>query len=456
DRPQRALPHPRPAPCAHRVRRGRHRRDGLHRHAGPPPGQAPARALLPRRRAGGRHRGLQLPAGRRRRHEHRRGLRDLVMAARLRRHGVRPRLGHPPPAPPPPGDGDGAVRPRVARPRTGRPVATHGAPHAARPGGRAGLDRPGRHRAGVHRLQHLVRGRAPRALPRARAGQPVQHRLLHPRHDAGGAAAARDPQPHVRRGHGRRERQGRVQLRAARDRLPLRRVDGHRRQPQRLQERRQGDRGAAGEVPDLHGQVQPAGGQLLPHPPLAARDRRRGRLLGRRLRRANSALRPVRRRPAGDHGRLHAALRAEHQLLQALRRRVVRPDHHRVGARQPDLRRAPGGPRRRGADGEPRAGRRRQPLPGAGRDARGRPARHRAGARARARAGRQRLRQRRPRADPDDPARGARGLRRLRRRAGRPRRRRGRPLHQHGRRRAGGVRRGRDRLGAVPRLREAV
>ena len=48
-----------------------------------------------------------------------------------------------------------------------------------------------------------------------------------------------------------------------------------RRQPRDLQERRQGDRGPGGHVDQLHGQAQPGGGQLLPHPLLAARRRRR-------------------------------------------------------------------------------------------------------------------------------------------------------------------------------------
>ena len=79
-------------------------------------------------------------------------------------------------------------------------------------------------------------------LPRPDAGQPVQRRLLDPRHHPGRAAAARHPQPHVRRRAGRRGRQGRVQLRPARDRLPLRRRADDRRQPRGLQDRRQGDR----------------------------------------------------------------------------------------------------------------------------------------------------------------------------------------------------------------------
>ena len=71
--------------------------------------------------------------------------------------------------------------------------------------------------------------------------------------------------------------------------------------------------------------------------------RRRARLLGRR-RAAHRALRPLRRRRAGDDGRADPALRAEHQLLQALRRRVVRADDDRLGPRQPHLRGPPGRP----------------------------------------------------------------------------------------------------------------
>ena len=63
----------------------------------------------------------------------------------------------------------------------------------------------------------------------------------------------------------------------------------------------------------------------------------------------------LRRRRARDDRGLHPALRAEHQLLQAVRRRLVRAQHHRVGPRQPHLRGPPGRPRRRRPDGEPGA-----------------------------------------------------------------------------------------------------
>ena len=117
-------------------------------------------------------------------------------------------------------------------------------------------------------------------LPGPHAEQPVQRRLLHRRYDARRAAAARHPQHDARRGDERRGRQGRVQLRPARDRLPLRRGAGHRRQPRRLQDRRQGDRRPARQVADVHGEVQRARGQLLPHPPVAARRGRQRRSSG--------------------------------------------------------------------------------------------------------------------------------------------------------------------------------
>ena len=71
-------------------------------------------------------------------------------------------------------------------------------------------------------------------LPRPHPGQPVQRRLLDPRHDAGGAVAAGHPQQHARRRHGGGVGQGRVQPRPARDRLPLRGCAHHGRQSRRL------------------------------------------------------------------------------------------------------------------------------------------------------------------------------------------------------------------------------
>ena len=137
--------------------------------------------------------------------------------------------------------------------------------------GGSGLRRPGRHRTGIHRLQHQLRGGLELPLSRSGPGQPVQRRLLDPGRQPGRAPAAGDPQHHVRGRDGRRVGQGRVQLRPARDRIPLRRRADHRGQPRGLQDRRQGDRCPARKVDHLHGQVQRARGQLLPHPSIAAR-----------------------------------------------------------------------------------------------------------------------------------------------------------------------------------------
>ena len=150
-------------------------------------------------------------------------LHDLLVGEGVRRHGVRARLGHPAAAPPPARHRDGAVRPGLARPRAGAAVTAHDAEDAARAGRRHGHGRAGRHRAGVHRLQQHLRGRPRPPVARPHPGQPVQRRLLAGRHLARRTVAARHPQPHVRRRDGRRGREGRVQLRPARDRLPLRR-----------------------------------------------------------------------------------------------------------------------------------------------------------------------------------------------------------------------------------------
>ena len=58
---------------------------------------------------------------------------------------------------------------------------------------------------------------------------------------------------------------------------------------------------------------------------------------------------------------------AQHQLLQTIRRGLVRAHRHQVGPRQPDLRTAPGG-HGNPAPGESRTRRGRQPVPGGSRD----------------------------------------------------------------------------------------
>ena len=81
-------------------------------------------------------------------------------------------------------------------------------------------------------LRHL-RGGLAQGLPRSAPGEPLQRRLLAARHRAGRAADPADPQQHGGGRDGRRGLQGRVQLRPARDQLPLRRRAAHRRRARR-------------------------------------------------------------------------------------------------------------------------------------------------------------------------------------------------------------------------------
>ena len=200
--------------------------------------------------------------------------------------------------------------------------------------------------ARVHPLRRDLRLGARQELARAAARQRLQRRLLDPRHDDGGAGAARDPARHGGRGHARRGLQGRVQLRPARGQLPLPggAADGGR--PRRLPQRRQGDRLPARQGAHVHAQVRRARGQLVPHPPEPLGGREQP-LPGRRRARHERDVPAVHRRAGAPHARADAAAGAERQLLQALRARLVRADRARLGARQPHLRAARGRPRAR-------------------------------------------------------------------------------------------------------------
>ena len=72
--------------------------------------------------------------------------------------------------------------------------------------------------------------------------------------------------------------------------------------------------------------------------------------------------------PAGRAARADPVLRAEHQLLQALRAGQLRADLGALGPGQPHLRAAAGRARSLAAGGEPYARRRRESLPGGGGD----------------------------------------------------------------------------------------
>ncbi len=119
------------------------------------------------------------------------------------------------------GHGDAARRPAVGRRLRGRRLPAPDPAAPARPARRARPGRQRRHRARVHRLQGHLRGGLEEGLPRPRAGQPLQHRLLAARLGAGRAADPPDPQRDGRGGDDGRELQGRVQPRPARDQLPL-------------------------------------------------------------------------------------------------------------------------------------------------------------------------------------------------------------------------------------------
>ena len=118
--------HRRAAARAGRGRQHRHGAAGHGRHAGTAAGQAVPRPLLPRRGAAPRGRGVQLPAGGGRRHEHRRRLRHVVVGAGLRRLRAAARPGHAPPSALARGHGPRALRrasgrtARRSRPRPAR------------------------------------------------------------------------------------------------------------------------------------------------------------------------------------------------------------------------------------------------------------------------------------------------------------------------------------------------
>ena len=80
----------------------------------------------------------------------------------------------------------------------------------------------------------------------------------------------------------------------------------------------------------VHGEVRRAGGQLLPHPHLAAGGDSNV-FPGDGAARLLAAVRPLPRRPAGVPARADLPVRAERQLLQAVRRGQLRPDGGRLG-----------------------------------------------------------------------------------------------------------------------------
>ena len=126
-------------------------------------------------------------------------------------------------------------------------------------------------------------------------------------------------------------------------------------------------------VDHLHGEVQRARGQLVPHPLLAGAT-----TTARNAFAADQAL--FERFVAGQLACMRelTLLYAPHvNSYKRFAARLLRADRDRLGQGQPHLLAAGGRPRRGAAGREPAAGRRRQPLPGAERDDRRRPARDR-------------------------------------------------------------------------------
>ncbi len=276
-------------------------------------------APLPRRRARARRRGLQLPARRRRRDEHRRRLRDVLVGARLRRLRDERRTSR----------------------RCGR-VPWHegtalcladlhwadGEPVVASPRQilRAQLERlaeRGLEAFAGTELEFIVfRDTYEEAFEKGyRDLKPanlynVDYSLL-----GGGADRAADPPDPQRDGRGRaggRELQGRVQRRPARDQLPLRAGAADRRRALDLQDGRQGDRrpGEAWRSRSWPSTTQREG-IVVPHPHVAAAHGRTP------LFAADPRPSSAGRRPARLPARADAVLRAERQLLQALRERLA-------------------------------------------------------------------------------------------------------------------------------------
>ena len=179
-----------------------------------------------------------------------------------------------------------------------------------------------------------------RALPRPDAGQPVQRRLLDPRHHAGSSrCCATSATTCTPPGWTSRAPRASATSASTRSRFLLRR--GADAPPTTTPSTRP----AAKEIAAQHGKAltfmakydEREGNSCHIHLSLRGADGELG-VLGRRSRRARRCYDQLRRRRAGHDARVHPALRAEHQLLQAVRRRLVRADRGRLGPRQPHLR----------------------------------------------------------------------------------------------------------------------
>ena len=299
----------------------RHRRGGVHRHAGSADGQAAGCGTLPRRspsttgsRAAttcsrstwrwNRSPGYEIASWEP-------GYGDFHLHARpvhaatdpvARGHGARP------------------VRRRRARRLADRRFAAAGPAAAGRTGARARLRADVRLRARVLLADGVVRRGARKGYRDLTPSVPYvpDYHLLATTYD----------EPLIRqirrgmRGAGLAVEtlEGRGVARPARDQLPLRRRAHDRRQPRRLQERREGDRAPERVLDHVHGEARPrrgSGTRATSTASCGATGRMRS-ATSRRFSRSSSRVDRVR---AGAR----AVPRAERQLVQALRRRPWAP-----------------------------------------------------------------------------------------------------------------------------------
>ena len=321
---------------------------------------------------------MQLPAGARDGDGSGAGLRDRELGARLRR--LRPAARHGVAAAHPLARGDSArpLRRALARRLSGWPVAAASLESAGRACTGDGVRADVRVGARVLPLQGELRRGAREGLPRPDAVGAVHPRLQHPRVRLRRAVPARGAQLDGRRRHARRVVEGRGVARPARDQLPLRRRDQDRGRPRGLQDRPEGAREPARHVGDVHGEARPHVGRLVVSHPLVALERRQGR-----VRRRARCLQALPRRTDRLRVRAGDLPRADHQLVQAVRRRHLGADDPRLGPRQPHLRFSHRRSRLVAARGDAHSGRRREPVPRVRGAARGGAARNRAEARAR-------------------------------------------------------------------------
>ena len=300
------------------------------------------------------------------------GLRRLRDEARLR-HAAADSLAR--------GHGAADGRPEVGgRQRRGGISATDPAAPARAPG-RARLDRDRGHRARVHGVQRHLRGRLAQGLPRPRAGQPLQRRLLAARHRSHRAADPPHPQLDGRRRAWSVENskgecnfgQHEINFRYA---DALRTADEHAIYKNGAKEIAAQEGKAItfmakfnereGNSCHIHCSLAGEGGNTCSPTTSSSFDRF----------------------VAGQLACLRELTLFFAPHINSYKRFAVgsfAPTAVAWGARQPHLLHARGGPRAGGAGGEPAAGRRREPLPGARRDDRRGPARDRQRAAARGR-----------------------------------------------------------------------